>query len=166
MLNGCPVAREETATRQIADQVRDGLTELRQAYPTLLNRMRETLLAELQVPNASASMLGELRARATNIRELGGDHRLEAFIIRLAQFQGRDEDMEGLASMAVNKPPRDWVDPDVDRAAVELAELAQRFIRAEAFARVKGRQDKRHAMAVVVGMDGPADASSRRVRNH
>ena len=78
----------------------------------------------------------------------------EAFIIRLAQFQGRDDDIEGLASMAVNKPPRTWVDPDLDRAAVELAELAQRFIRAEAFARVKGRQDKRHAMAVIVGMGG------------
>ena len=118
----------------------------------MLNRMRETLLAELQVPNASASMLAELRARSTNIRELGGDHRLEAFIIHLAQFEGRDEDIEGLASLAVNKPPRDWVDLDLDRASVELAELAQQFLRAEAFARVKGRPDKRHAMAVVVGM--------------
>ena len=154
VLSGCPVAPEEASSHQVADQVRDGLTELRQAYPAVLNRMRETLLAELQVPNASPSMLAELRARSTNIRELGGDHRLEAFIIRLAQFEGRDEDMEGLASMAVNKPPRDWVDPDVERAAVALAELAQRFIRAEAFARVKGRQDKRHAMAVVVGMGG------------
>lgn len=154
VLSKYPVSDEEVATHEIADQVREGLTELRQAYPTVLNRMRETLLAELEVPNASPSMLAELRARATNIRELGGDHRLEAFIVRLAQFKGSDEDMESLASMAVNKPPRDWVDPDVDRVAVELADLAQRFIRAEAFARVKGRQDKRHAMAVVVGMGG------------
>ena len=116
--------------------------------------MRETLLAELQVPNASPSMLAELRGRAENILELGGDHRLEAFIVRLARFEGRDEDMESLAGMAVNKPPRDWVDPDIDRAAVELAEMAQRFVRAESFARVKGRRDKRHAMAVVVGMEG------------
>ena len=35
-----------------------------------------------------------------------------------------------------------------------LAELAQKFLRAESFARVKGRPDKRHAMSVVVGMDG------------
>ena len=145
---------EEEATQRIASQVREGLVELRQAYPTTLNRMRETLLAELQVPNASPSMLAELRGRAENIRELGGDHRLEAFIVRLARFEGRDEDMESLAGMAVNKPPRDWVDPDIDRAAVELAEMAQRFVRAESFARVKGRRDKRHAMAVVVGMEG------------
>ena len=145
---------EEEATQRIASQVREGLVELLQAYPTTLNRMRETLLAELQVPNASPSMLAELRGRAENIRELGGDHRLEAFIVRLARFEGRDEDMESLAGMAVNKPPRDWVDPDIDRAAVELAEMAQRFVRAESFARVKGRRDKRHAMAVVVGMEG------------
>ena len=154
VLRNCSGSREEVDTSHISSQVREGLTELHQAYPTMLNRMRETLLAELQVPNASTSMLAELRARSANIRELGGDHRLEAFIIRLAQFEGRNEDIEGLASLAVNKPPRDWVDPDLDRASVELAELAQQFLRAEAYARVKGRPDKRHAMAVVVGMGG------------
>ena len=154
VLNGCPITHEQVEIHEIADQIREGLIELRQAYPTMLNRLRDTLLAELQVPNASASMLAELRARSVNIRELGGDHRLEAFIVRLAQFKGWDEDIEGLASMSVHKPTRNWVDLDIDRAAVELARMAQQFIRAEAFARVKGRQDKRHAMAVVVGRAG------------
>ena len=144
----------EDAPEDIAAQVRDGLTELTQAYPNMLNRIRETLLAELQVPNASLSMLAELRGRAENIRELGGDHRQEAFIVRLAEFEGGDDDMAGLAGMAVNKPVQNWVDPDIDRATVELATMAQRFIRAEAFARVKGRKDKRNAMAVIVGMGG------------
>ena len=145
---------QEDVTNQIASRVHDGLTELTLAYPAMLNRLKETLLAELQVPNASASMLGELRARAENIRELGGDHRLEAFIVRLAEFHGEDEDVENLAGMAVNKPPPQWVDTDIDRAALELADMAQKFVRAEVFAHVKGRSDKRHAMAVVVGMDG------------
>ncbi len=142
------------APLDVAAWVRDGLMELRQAYPSMLNRMRETLLSELQVPNASPSMLAELRVRAENVRELGGDHRQEAFIVRLTEFHGCDEDMEGLAGMTLNKPPRDWVDPDIDRATIELATMAQRFIRAEAFARVKGRMDKRNAMAVIVGMGG------------
>ena len=77
-------------------------------------------------------------------------------MVRLAQFSGTDEDMESLASMATNKPSRSWVDTDVDRASVELADLAQQFNRAEAFAHVKGRPDKRHAMAVVVGMGNGA----------
>ena len=36
----------------------------------------------------------------------------------------------------------------------ELADLAQRFNRVEAYAHVKGRPDRRHAIAVVVGMSG------------
>ena len=145
---------EKDIADQIAARVRDGLTELTQAYPAMLNRLRETLLAEVQVPNTSDSMLAELRDRAENIRELGGDHRLEAFIVRLSAFRGDKEDMENLAGMAVNKPPRQWVDSDIDRAAVELAEMAHRFVRAEIFAHVKGRPDKRQAMAIVLGIDG------------
>ena len=112
------------------------------------------MLAELQVPNVSPQALAELRDRAENIRQLAGDFRLDAFVGRLFRFDGSDESFEGIASLAANKPPRDWVDPDLDRAAIELADLAQRFLRAETYARVKGRPDKRHAMAVVIGMDG------------
>ena len=154
VLGGADNVVEEDVTDQVAGRVREGLTELTQAYPAMLNRLKETLLSELQVPNASVSMLAELRDRAENIRELGGDHRLEAFIMRVAAFHGNDADMENLAGMAVNKPPRQWVDADIDRAAVEIADMAQRFVRAEVFAHVKGRSDKRHAMAIVVGIDG------------
>ena len=151
--NGADI-HDGDALRRIVNHVREGLSELSEAYLSMLHRLRETLLAELEVPNASPLMLAELRARAENIRQLGGDHRLEAFIVRLGQFQGSNEDMESLASLATNKPARNWVDTDIDRAAVELAQLAQQFIRAEVFAHVKGRSDKRHAMAVVVSIDG------------
>ena len=148
---------EEGGFRQITDSVREGLTELRQAYASMLHRLRETLLTELEAPNASDSVLAELRLRAENVRQLSGDHRLEAFIVRIAQFRGCDEDMESLASLATNKPVSMWVDPDVDRAAVELADLAQRFKRLEAYAHVKGRPDRRHAMAVVIGKSGQSE---------
>ncbi len=138
----------------IITNVREGLTELVQAYPVMLGRFRDTMLQELQVPNTSSAALAELRARAANIRELTGDFRLEAFVGRLARFEGTREDVEGIASLAANKPPQNWVDADLDRASMEIADLAQKFIRAEAFARVKGRRDKRHAVAVVVGIGG------------
>ena len=142
-----------TAAR-IASGLQQALNELDQAYPAMLGRLREILLSELRVASASPVMMEELRNRAKNIRELGGEHRLEAFIMRVARFEGNDADMEGLAGMAVNKPIHAWVDPDVDKAMVELADMAQRFVRVEAFAHVKGRQDSRHAMAVVVGLVG------------
>ena len=79
--------------------------------------------------------------------------RLEAFVGRLTQFHGTREDIEGLAGVAVNKLPRDWNDGDRTRAAVGLVELATSFLKMETLARVKGRQDRRHALAVVLGKD-------------
>lgn len=139
---------------RVVASVRDGLEELVNAYPSMLHRLRDIMLAELQVPNAAPQSLAELRARAENIRELSGDFRLEAFAGRLSQFDGQDSNFDGIASLAANKPPRDWVDPDLDQSAIEVADLAQRFLRAETYARVKGRPDKRQAMAVVIGMNG------------
>ena len=140
--------------KAVSQRLRDGLTELKDAYPVLLERLLTTLLTELQVPNRSGAMMAELRERAQNIRELSGDHRLEAFILRLSQFSGSVEDMENLASMAANKPARSWVDSDIDRTTVEIAEMARKFIRMESLAHVKGRPDRRHSLAVTVGLGG------------
>lgn len=149
-------ARELSTTdlSGLITSIREGLEELTQAYPSLLLRLRDTLFSELQVPNASPNALAELRSRAENIKQATGDFRLESLIGRLSQFSGTDEDIEGVASLTINKPARDWIDSDIDRATLELADLAQKFIRAEAYARVKGRSDKRHAIAVVVGIGG------------
>ena len=139
---------------RIVESIRGGLDELTKAYPEMLHRLRDIMLAELQVPNASPESLAELQDRAENIKQIAGDYRLDAFIERLARFDGSGEAFEGIASLAANKPPRDWVDSDLDRVAVEIADMAQKFIRVEAYARVKGRPEKRQSMAVVVGMDG------------
>ena len=56
--------------------------------------------------------------------------------------------------MVANKPSLAWVDADIDGATVELADMAQKFLRIESYAHVKGRPDKRHAMAMTVGLSG------------
>ena len=140
--------------QKIVAVVSEGLQELVQAYPSMLHRLRDLMLAELQVPNLSRQSLSELRDRAVNIKELAGDFRLDAFVGRVAQYDGRDLSFEGIASLAANKPPRGWVDPDTDHATMQIADMAQSFLRAETFTRVKGRPEKRQAMAVVVGLEG------------
>lgn len=150
--NGALATEQEV--QRAAAGVREGLEELVQAYPAMLHRLRELMLAELQVPNLSPQSLAELRDRAANIRQLAGDFHLEAFVGRLSQFDGTDEAFEGIASLAASKPPRDWADPDLDRAAIDIADMAQKFLRAETYARVKGRPEKRQALAVVIGMNG------------
>ena len=144
---------DENDVHRVIGKVREGLEEMVQAYPSMLHRLRDLMLNELQVPNVSPQALAELRERAENIKQLAGDFRLDAFVGRLSLFDGSDENFEGIASLAANKPPRDWVDPDLDNAAIELADMAQKFLRAETYARVKGRVDKRQAMAVVISVD-------------
>jgi len=140
--------------QNIVSIVKEGLQELVQAYPLMVHRLRDILLSELQVPNLSRQSLLELHERAINVKELAGDFRLDAFVGRLAHFDGNDESFEGIASLAASKPPRDWVDPDMDRASIELADMAQKFLRAETFTRIKGRPEKRQAMAVLIGVEG------------
>lgn len=138
---------------KIAISARNALAELRAAYPNALAELKALMLTELDVRSESSDTLAELRSRADTIRQIGGDLRLDAFVGRVAQFHGTGEDMEGLASIAANKLPRDWNDSDCETARVELVELSQRFLRLETIARVKGRKGKRHALAVVVGRD-------------
>jgi hypothetical protein len=135
------------------------LTELKRRYADMLNELSGILMRELEAEQApdAADQLGD---RAENVRQISGDNRLNAFILHLSRPVQGKVDIEGIAGLAVNKPPRDWTDADLDQAKLEIAAFAQQFVRAEALAAVKGRKPKRHAMAVVVGIDGRKDARS------
>lgn len=141
-------------TRGVAEAVvtalRDGLRELVDAYPTMLAELQQVMLRELRIEELTPGALAALHERAEAIKGLTGNYRLDAFATRLATYVGEDEEMEGLASLAANKPPRDWVDRDIDHARIEIAALAQEFVRAEAFAHVKGREDGRVKMAIFI----------------
>ena len=142
------------ALNGIISYVRQGLSELVYAYPKMLQELRDLMLKELQVMNASPQALEGLRARAENIRNLSGDLRFNAFVGRLSQFHGDDKSFESIASLIANKPPQDWNDATLDDVKIEFAILSKAFRNTEAFAHVKGRKDKRESIAVVIGMDG------------
>lgn len=139
---------------QVVTIIRDAMKELVNVYPAMLSRMSNVLLSELHVPNDAPQSLQELRARAENIKQASGEYRNEAFTSRLAAYDDSTAAIEGIGSLAANKPPRDWVDADMDQALIEIASLSGKFIRTETYARVQGRQEKRHAMAVIVAKDG------------
>jgi hypothetical protein len=141
----------EKGDNGVITQVREGLTELVDAYPSMLERFYQVMLAELGVPNTSSQSLSELNERAKNINGVAGDFKLDAFAGRLSGFEGAPNQIEDLASLAVSKPTKTWIDTDVDKASLEIARLSKQFLNAEAFAHVKGRKNKRQAMALVVG---------------
>jgi hypothetical protein len=143
-----PQSRSDVA--QAVTRVRMALSELKGRFAEMCGELRDLMLRELDVRTGADDKV--LRARAENIREISGDFRLNAFIARLARWTGTVEDIEGIAGLAANKPAREWTDADLDQAKLEIASFAQQFIRTESFARVRNRKDKRHAMAVVVGL--------------
>lgn len=138
----------------IVSRIRSGLDELMEAYPAMLRRLGEVMLTELRASNGCSEAILDLHRRAESVGGLTGDYRLDAFVGRLNTYDGAVESLEGIMSLLGGKPPREWTDLDLDKACIEITDMAQRFVRAETFARVKGRPQRRHAMAVVVGTNG------------
>ena len=144
----------DSTLQTITKKLREGLEELVHAYSVMLQSLRSIMYSELHFSEMSSSSTEKLRERADNIRGISGDFRVEAFIGRLCHFDGSDKALEGIISLVISKPSSSWVDLDIDRAMLELADMSQRFLHAETYARVKGRSEKRHAIAVIVGKQG------------
>lgn len=119
------------------------------SYPAMLERLRLAVARELTVDPETFEGLEE---RAKTASGVSADLRLDAFAMRAAAFESGHGDVEGLASLLVHKPARNWSDRDFEQALFELAKLARRFKEAEVFAGVKGREPTAHAISVMVGL--------------
>ncbi len=143
-----PAALDGKVGPQFVEELRAPVAELVGTYDQLLLGIEEAMFAEL---DASREDLASLRARAATLEGISGDLRQEAFCARVAKHDGSRASMEGILSLAANKPPRDWNDRDIDSASLDIAQAALRFRRDEAFVGVKGRKPKTDAFAVVFG---------------
>ena len=121
--------------------------ELEAAYPQVLQQVHTRLLVSID----HSEDLPSLQARARVVQGISGDFKLDAFATRLTTYSGSISDIESLVSLAVNKPPREFNDHDIDLATMQLARWAFDFRRTEAMARVQGRPANRRALAVVFG---------------
>ncbi|MGK8171067.1 ATP-binding protein [Pseudomonas aeruginosa] len=140
------------------EALRNPVIELANAYETMLRRVGAFMLDALDAPS---DQLDRLRARAEAVSGITGDLRQDSFATRLAKYDGTVESIEGILSLAANKPPRDWIDRDIDSAMLEISKVALRFRQAEAFVSVKGRQPNSEAFAVVIGAGSNAKTISR-----
>lgn len=136
--------------QRLSNLVEEGLCSLVNAYPRLMSEFEAIMFAELR-SKLSPDGLSDLTQRAKNVLGLTGNLRLDAFATRLTSYEPTKfnlESIEGIVTLAANKPTRDWHDRDVDHARIELAALAQEFVKAEGFAHVKGRKDRRLSLAI------------------
>jgi hypothetical protein len=138
--------------------LREPLQELIGAYGKMLAEVEAKMLEAL---GANKENLETLRERAKSVSGVSGDLRLDAFAARLATFDGSRASLEGILSLAAEKPPQDWVDRHIDAAILELAKFARRFREAEAFVAVQGRTAHSEAIAVVIGTGSDTKTISR-----
>ena len=136
--------------QEAAQSLTNALSELELAYSLMLKDLTETLFRELRYDGPLDGEHSKLHSRCETVRGLSGNFRLDALATRLGSFSGDIAEIEGIASLAANKPARDWVDRDIDAAKIELAALAQQFLQAEGLAHLKGRGDRRTSMAVYI----------------
>lgn len=142
---------ERQDLESVVDELRTGLLEIAGAFHAMLADLRAGMMRDL---GAEADGEDSLAERAGRIVGLTGNYRLDAFATRLRDMNEGERAMEGIASLAANKPPRDWVDRDVDAARIELAALSQDFLRAEGLAHVKGGRPGRTRMAFYISDPG------------
>jgi hypothetical protein len=140
------------------DALRGPIIELSGAYDALLRRIESSMLEALDAP---VDKLDRLQARAEALAGVTGDLRQDAFAARLAKHDGSRESIEGILSLAANKPPRDWNDRDIDSALLDIAQASLRFRQAEAFVSVRGRKPTSEAFAVVIGAGADTKIVSR-----
>ncbi|WP_105133632.1 ATP-binding protein [Burkholderia sp. BE12] len=138
--------------------LRAPLQELASAYGKMLAEVEAKMLSAL---GASRDDLDALRERARSVSGISGDLQMDGFATRLANFDGSRASLEGVLSLATDRPPRDWVDRHIDAAILELSKFARRFREAEAFVAVKGRKAHSEAIAVVIGAGSDTKTISR-----
>lgn len=144
--------------KSYVEALRGPISEIAGAYDALLKRIQASMLEALDAP---IDELDRLRARAEVLAGITGDLRQDAFAARLAKHDGSKESIEGILSLAANKPPRDWNDRDIDAALLEIAQAALRFRQTEAFVSVKGRKPTSEAFTVVIGTGAETKTVSR-----
>src|SRR5690606_27445775 len=114
-----PSLLEATDGETYVDALRSPLQEIVTAYPKMLFEVETQMLEAL---DATSEDLESLRERAKLVAGVSGNFRLDAFSARLASYDGSRQSLEGILSLAADKPPRDWIDRHIDAAILELTQ--------------------------------------------
>lgn len=140
---GLPPFESDAAQEHIRpffDTLRTGLTELQQAYATLVSQLivqvRIALSAEAMDPNA---LRAELAERYRRISHATNDTQVRALGVRLESGGSGTGWIESVAALVGRKPPETWTDADAENFKLQIAELGRRFQIAEQIAVVAGQ---------------------------
>lgn len=155
--------RNQDAVKASLQKVENGLAELLSFQASVLESLREHLFKELGIKSVTKETVRELNDRATNVRKMAGDNRMETFITNLMALTLDQISMEKLAGMLVNKPTKIWIDNDVDRLFVEATNYARNFNTLETMGHIKGRESSRKALSLIFHNSGSGEVKKTNI---
>jgi hypothetical protein len=137
---------------KINKSLKTSLGELIEIFPRMIQEIGILMTSELDLPLATPAYLEKLRARAKNIKGVSGDYRIEGFAARISTFSSSFSDIIGIISLANNKPQKEWIDLDLEKAKKEILYLCNQFKKTELYVKVKNRPATRQGIALIVGI--------------
>ena len=143
-----PTLLNATNAKEVQEKLSSIISEIQSSYPATL---KQVLNAVMDALDQSDLNFINLNNRAKVIKGIAGEFMLEAFVVRLENFDGTHQAIESLISLGSSKAPNQWIDRDIDAALMQLANWAHDFRRAETLAPMRGRPSTRRALGVVFG---------------
>jgi hypothetical protein len=133
-------------------ELKECFDELNELYPTMMQSVGILLTSELDITLPTPTNLEKLRTRAKNIKGVAGNFKIDAFATRISNFNSTYDDISGIISLANNKPPKDWIDLDIENAKKNILQMCIEFKKAELYTKVKNRPASRQAIAFISGI--------------
>jgi hypothetical protein len=128
-----PAKRNTELPTGLVAAINSAILELRSAYPTLLEKIRQLIGRAFAMPADGNAMRLELSVRAKRLLAVAADQQLRTFLVRAS------DPVVDLSAWTVSvgtflggRPPESWSDADLQRLSVNLEMVRRKFAALEA----------------------------------
>ena len=119
---------DDSRVQEFAEKLKTYLTELRNAYTELLERLKFAVFEAFEVSGGSSQARGSLSSHADALRINVTESQLKALCGRLGdRTLSESKWVESVASFIASKPPSYWHDSDEVAFQHRLSDFAERF---------------------------------------
>lgn len=133
-------AENSETVEKFSKRLHKNLSELKHAYPELLNELEAMLINAFSLPESKERK--ELTRRVRQAAEYAASAKMKSFILRAGDEQtDRQAWLESIAALFANKPPYVWHDEDLAKFEIGLAETARQFTNLETLVFERLRQN-------------------------
>lgn len=132
---------DETQFEAFFAALRNGLTELQEAYPRLITEIAERIGNAFGAAASDHTELRqELTARCQQIMTMTSDNQIRTLGVRLETADDGDAWIESVGALVARKPMPTWRDDDRTRFELHIIDLGHRFCQTERVATIVRQQ--------------------------